>query len=133
MNTCHNKRSIGFSVAAVFAVLFGLLTLKSGGSVLFIDGPDREAAGQYVPFILWFNFLSGFAYIIAGMGLLMQKTWAARLAAMIFLSVLIAFAVLGILILQGVPFESRTVAAMTLRSTLWAAISFIAYRKLIPA
>lgn len=129
MNISHNKRSIGLWAAAVIAILFGLLTLKSGGSVLFIDGPDRAAAGDYIPFIVWFNFLSGFAYIIAGIGLIMQKTWAARLALLILLAGLIAFAILGVMILQGVAFETRTVAAMTLRSVLWAIISFVAYRQ----
>ncbi len=31
---------------AVLAGLFGLLTLKLGGEVLFIDGAGREAAGS---------------------------------------------------------------------------------------
>jgi hypothetical protein len=31
---------------AVLAGLFGLLTLKSGGEVLFINGAGREAAGN---------------------------------------------------------------------------------------
>ena len=120
---------MGLWAAAIIAILFGLLTLKSGGSVLFIDGPDRAAAGDYIPFIVWFNFLSGFAYIIAGIGLIMQKSWAARLAILILLAALIAFAILGVMILQGVAFETRTVAAMTLRSVLWAIISFVAYRQ----
>lgn len=97
--------------------------------MLFIDGSDRAAAGDYIPFIVWFNFLSGFAYIAAGIGLIMRKVWAARLAILILLSVLIAFSILGIMILQGTAFETRTVAAMTLRSTLWTVISFVAYRQ----
>ena len=131
MNSISKKRSIGLWVAATIAIIFGLLTLKSGGSVLFIDGPAREQAGHYVPFILWFNFLSGFAYIIAGTGLIMQKPWAAKLSILIVLSTLIAFAILGVMIIQGVAFETRTVAAMTLRSALWAVISFVAYRQII--
>lgn len=129
MNSSTNKRSIGLWAVAIIAILFGLVTLKSGGSVLFIDGPDRAAAGDYIPFIVWFNFLSGFAYIIAGIGLILQKTWAARLAILILLSALIAFAIFGVMIIQGVAFETRTVAAMTLRSVLWAIISFVAYRQ----
>lgn len=54
---------------SLFAILFGLLTLKEGGFVLFFDGPAREAAGSYVPFVLWFNFSAGFAYVAAGIGL----------------------------------------------------------------
>ena len=70
MATMQAKQSIGIWV---ITVIFGLLTIKSGGSVLFVDGVAREEAGNYVPFVLWFNFLSGFAYLIAGAGLFMQK------------------------------------------------------------
>lgn len=100
---------------------------------MFIDGIAREQAGNYVPFILWFNFLSGFAYILSGIGLIMQKAWAVQLAILIVLATLIAFAILGVMILQGVAFEARTVAAMTLRSTVWAIISLVAYRKMVPS
>ena len=44
-------------VLAAVAVAFGLMTLKEGGAVLFVDGAGRQAAGSYVPFVLWFNFL----------------------------------------------------------------------------
>lgn len=59
-------QSIGIWVVTVIAIVFGLLTIKSGGSVLFVDGTAREDAGNYVPFVLWFNFLAGFAKSRAG-------------------------------------------------------------------
>jgi hypothetical protein len=39
---------------------------------LFGTEATRAAAGNAVPFVLWFNFLAGFAYILAGLGLLRQ-------------------------------------------------------------
>ncbi|MCB1863823.1 MAG: hypothetical protein KDG50_00205, partial [Chromatiales bacterium] len=65
---------------SLIAVGFGLLTIKSGGTILFGNVAARDAAGSYVPFVLWFNFLAGFAYVIAGAGLWMQTRWAAWLA-----------------------------------------------------
>lgn len=67
MNTTRR----GFTVWAIslLAVGFGLLTIKESGTVLFGDEAARAAAGNYVPFVLWFNFISGFAYVIAGAGL----------------------------------------------------------------
>ena len=56
MTAIKPARSIGIWMAAVVALVFGMLTIKSGGSVLFIDGIAREDAGNYVPFVLWFNF-----------------------------------------------------------------------------
>ena len=123
--------SVGIWLAPVIAVVFGLLTIKSGGAVLFIDGADRQAAGNYVPFVLWFNFLSGFVYIIAGVGIWMQKQWAAKLAALIAVSILIVYAIFGLYILGGGLYEMRTVAAMSMRSIVWAIIAMFAYRKLM--
>ena len=60
--TAKSQRTIGIWVFSILAFVFGLLTLKSGGSVLFIDGDARQAAGHYVPFVLWFNFFAGFNY-----------------------------------------------------------------------
>jgi hypothetical protein len=45
------------------AIQFGLMTIKEGGAVLLGNEAAVAAAGNYVPFVLWFNFLSGFAYI----------------------------------------------------------------------
>lgn len=124
-------RSIGFWVVTAIAVLFGLLTVKSGGSVLFIDGQDRQAAGDYVPFVVWFNFLAGFLYIIAGAGLWMQKRWAVWLSICIALATVIFFAVFGIVVINGESYEVRTVVAMSLRTVVWIFISMFAYRKII--
>ena len=72
----HSGRAIWMRVISLIAIGFGLLTLQEGGAVLFVDGAARQAAGHYVPFVLWFNFLAGFAYIVAGVGLWMRRRWA---------------------------------------------------------
>lgn len=124
----ESNRSIGIWISAIIAILFGLLTLKSGGEVLFIDGAGRKAAGNYVPLVLWFNFIMGFFYIVAGAGLWLQKRWAVLLSLFIAIATLIVFAFFGINIVLGGLFEQRTVGAMILRSGVWVAISIIAYR-----
>ncbi len=125
------KRCIGIWVTSIIAILFGLLTLKSGGEVLFINGAGREAAGNYVPYVLWFNFLMGFIYITAGIGLWLQKRWAVWLSAFVAAATLIVFATFGVHIFLGETFEQRTVGAMILRSSVWSFIAFFAYWKLI--
>lgn len=124
-------RTIGIWVMTIIAVIFGLLTIKSGGAVLFIDGADREAAGNYVPFVLWFNFIAGFAYLLAGTGIFMQKRWAAWLAIFVFTATIIVFALFGLHIFNQGLYENRTLAAMTLRTVIWALIAMFAYRKII--
>ncbi|MCF6190787.1 MAG: hypothetical protein L3J51_09925 [Cocleimonas sp.] len=128
-----NNRCVGVWIASAIAVLFGLLTLKSGGEVLFIDGAGRAAAGNYVPYVLWFNFLMGFVYIVAGVGLWLKKTWAIWLSITIAVATLIIFAIFGVDILLGGLFEPRTVKAMILRSSVWISISTFAYLKILHA
>ena len=131
MPSTKSGQSIGTWIIAVIAVVFGLLTLKSGGSVLFIDGIAREDAGHYVPFVLWFNFLAGFAYLLAGAGLFMRKRWAAWLSIVIAGTTILVFALLGLHILNEGMYEVRTVVAMSVRTVVWVLISIFAYRNII--
>lgn len=112
--------------AALVAVAFGLLTLKEGGTTLFGGPQARAAAGQVVSFVLWFNFLAGFAYVIAGIGLWLQRRWALWLAVAIAASTAIAFAAFGVHVLGGGAYELRTAVAMTLRLLVWIVIAAVA-------
>lgn len=114
--------------ASIVAVLFGLLTIREGGAVLFWSDAARRAAGHYVPFVVWFNFLAGFAYVVAGVGIWVRRRWAAVLALAIAIATLVVFAALGAYIVLGGGYEPRTVVAMSLRSAVWVAIAVIAYR-----
>lgn len=124
------ERSFVVWLIAVVAVVFGLLTIKAGGAVIFIDGADRQAAGNYVPFVLWFNFLAGFVYIIAGTGLWLQKRWAVKLSVLIAVATVIIYALFGLHIFGGGLYEKRTVIAMSLRSVVWAVIAILAHRQI---
>lgn len=129
--SAQNRRS-GFwlGASALIAIAFGLLTIKEGGAVLFGDGVARAAAGHYVPFVIWFNFLAGFAYVIAGAGLWALQRWAVWLALLIAGATAVTFAAFGVLVLSGGAYETRTVIAMILRTSIWGAISWVAYRAL---
>ena len=92
---------------------------------------SRLAAGSYVPFVLWFNFLAGFAYITGGVGLWLGQRWSVWLAIGIALATLIVFTLFGLHAASGGEFEMRTVAAMSLRTGIWLAIAAIGWRVLI--
>ena len=117
-------------VAALVAIVFGVLTIISGGRALFGDAAARAGVGNAVPFVLWFNFVAGFLYILAGAGLYLWRQWVAQLAA------IIALATLGILVAFGWhvatdgAYEMRTVGAMLLRSGVWIVIAFLSCRAL---
>ena len=116
-------------VVSLIAIGFGLMTIREGGAVLFVDGAARQAAGDYVPFVLWFNFLAGIAYIVAGVGLWMRRRWAAWLAIVITVATALVFLAFGVHVALGGGGERRTVVAMTLRTLVWAGIAAIAWRR----
>ncbi|HSH26658.1 MAG TPA: hypothetical protein VK972_02635 [Wenzhouxiangella sp.] len=128
--TRPKRRDLWTRGISLLAIGFGLLTLKEGGSVLFVDGPARAAAGDYVPFVLWFNFLAGFAYLVAGIGLWLHRRWALWLALAIVAATALVFAAFGLHVAFGGAFEPRTVIAMSLRTGVWAAIAMIAWWRL---
>lgn len=88
-------------------------------------------AGQYVPFVLWFNFVAGFAYVAAGVGLWMKRRWGAWLALIIAAATALVFAAFGMHVASGGAFEQRTLIAMALRLGVWSAIAAIAWRSLL--
>ncbi|MGA9090488.1 MAG: hypothetical protein WB420_15435 [Bradyrhizobium sp.] len=98
--------------------------------MLFGRPEIRASAGNVVTFVLWFNFIAGFGYLTAGLGLLLWKRWAAQLSAGIAVSTLAVFAAFGLHVASGGAFEARTVGAMTLRSLVWVVIALSAFRAL---
>ena len=126
------KQQRGFRIWAIslVAVIFGLLTIKEGGAVLFGDEAARAAAGNYVPFVLWFNFVAGFAYVVAGAGLWLQQRWAVWLAVAIAAATALTFAAFGVHVYSGEAYEQRTVIAMSLRTLIWVLIATVAVKAL---
>jgi uncharacterized membrane protein len=117
------ERPASLTTIAVVAGVFGLLTIVSGGRALF-GGADL---GAVVPFVLWFNFLAGFAYVAAGIGLWIQARWATSLAIAIALATAAVFAAFLWQVSIGANFEARTMGAMILRLAVWVVIAVMVY------
>lgn len=101
--------------------------------MLLIDGAARASAGDYVSFVVWFNFVAGFFYIAAGAGIWAHRRWAMPLAFAIAGATLVVFAAFGVHVLLGGAYELRTAAAMTLRSGFWVVIGLVARRAIAEA
>lgn len=125
------NRSHWMTALAIFAVLFGLLTIVSGGRTL-VSAEARRLAGNYVAFVLWFNFLAGFVYVIAGAGLWARRRWSLWLSVALATATMIIFAAFGLQIWMGGRFEMRTVAAMSVRAIFWIIVSVVSYQKRSP-
>jgi hypothetical protein len=125
----HGRPRWALFVSAL-AILFGMLTILFGGIALFGGDAARSAVGNAVSFVIWFNFVAGFFYVLAGTGLFLWRRWAAQLSAAIAIATLMIFAAFGWHVAMGGAFEMRTVGAMILRSVIWIAIAISASRAL---
>jgi hypothetical protein len=117
------KRPRSMTVAAIVAIVFGLMTLQSGGAVLFGPAAAQRAAGEVVPFVLWFNFLSGIAYVAAGVGLWRMARWGFHVSAGLVLAIAVIFVAFGVHVAGGGAYEARTLYALVFRLVVWIAIA----------
>ena len=131
MKTHTQQRGPLIWAISLVAAGFGLLTIKEGGMTLIGNKAAVSAAGNYVPFVLWFNFMAGFAYVVAGIGLWLQQRWAVWLAVAIAAATALTFAAFGVHVYSGGVYEQRTVIAMSLRSLMWVTIAAIAWHRLV--
>jgi hypothetical protein len=115
-------------IAAAVAIVFGIATVASGGRVLSGGEAARAVAGAVVPWVLWFNFAAGVAYVAAGLGLALRRAWAAPLALAIALASAGVLAALGVHVALGGAYEMRTAAAVVLRCVVWSGLAWLAWR-----
>ncbi|MDO9197049.1 hypothetical protein [Rhodoferax sp.] len=115
-------------VLAVVAIVFGTLTVVSGGRALFGDAQARASVGNAVGFVLWFNFCAGFAYVLTGVGLWHGRRWAARAASLLALATALVAAAFGLHVMGGGAYEMRTVGALALRLVFWVVVALVALR-----
>jgi len=124
------RRDRWLVAAALVAIVFGVATIRAGGRVL-LGVPDAvAAAGNYVPFVLWFTFLAGFFYVIAGVGFWLRRRWSLVLAAAIAVATVVVFVAFAVHVAGGGAWEPRTMAAMLLRSVVWIVLAFVAARRI---
>lgn len=84
--------------------------------------------GNAVPFVLWFDFLAGFAYVVAGFVLFLRRSWAQWLSIAILGATARVFLAFGVHIFQAGSYETWTVGAMTVHMGVWSAIVIAAVR-----
>lgn len=118
------QRTLLLRILGVVAVAFGLVTLGAGANVLFGDGSTHR--GAVVPFVVWFNFLAGFAYVAAGIGMLRRERWGERTALGLALATLVVFAAFGVHVARGGDYATSTIGALSLRAGFWIAAAWAA-------
>lgn len=117
-------------ITAIFSLIFGLMTLKEGGFALFDINGARASDGNIVPFVLQFNFFSGFIYILIAFGLYKKKEWVKRLSLVMVVGIMTVFLFFIMHINNGGLYETKTLYAICFRSFTWIFIALISNRKL---
>lgn len=114
-----------FFSLAVF--LFGVMTLAEGGSTFFRYSFAEMVQNNIVPFVLTFNFFSGFVYLFIAMGIFQERIFVRfqvlRIARYLLIAIALVFAGLGIYIFSGGAFMKHTVITMTVRLSFWITIN----------
>lgn len=125
-----NRNKILRIIVAIALIAFALVTLFMSSSVLFDWFGIRAKQGNYVPFIVWINFVAGFLYLISAYGILKSNKWAVKILIFAEVLLILAFIGLAIHIDQGRTFELKTIQAMLFRITVTLAFAVIAYYQL---
>lgn len=115
------------SVTAIVIIVFAILTLFMSSSVIFDWFGIRAKEGNYVPFIVWANFITGFLYLLSVYGFIKSKKWTFWISTATVISLVIALIALFVYIDRGGIYEIKTVGAMSFRIALTLVFSAIAY------
>ncbi len=118
------KNQMTSRVIALIAMVFGVMTVFSGGRALFGDAQAQAAVGNAVGFVLWFNFVAGFFYVACGAAIGLGRAWARPLALGLALATAAVTLAFGVHAMQGGAFEMRTVAALALRLGFWSGVAW---------
>lgn len=117
-------------ISAIVLFAFGALTLFLSTSIILDLFGIRAKEGNYVPFVVWANFLASILYLIAAYGFLRNQkntvTYFALASAILF----IAFVGLLIHINSGEAYETKTIAAMIFRTSVTLVFTAIAHYKI---
>lgn len=114
---------------AGLAALFGLMTLFKAGSVLFGPVSAREAVGDFVPFVVWFNFIAGFGYVATAVHIWLDRACAVRGAIVLAGATTVAALAFAWHVSAGGAYEMQTVGALVLRVGFWTVASIILVRR----
>ena len=109
-------------LAAVPALIIGLLSVKEGGSMLL--GLSTKTY-PVLPWLVWYNVVMGLVSVAAGAGLWMQRREGSMLAAVILLCHGIVLLGLLALFLSGTAIARISIMAMVFRTAVWLVISLV--------
>ena len=113
------------TILLIILILFGTVTVFMSSSVLFDWFGIRAKEGNYVPGIVWANFVCGILYLVAAYGIIRQQIWARFPLTIALIILILAYIGLFIHINNGGLYETKTIGAMAFRIGVTAIFLFI--------
>jgi len=123
--TREHPKSFWKNLLAALVLVFGVITLFKAGSILFGPQSARDSVGDFVPFVVKFNFAAGFLYILSAVGIWRGRSWAYLVSAIVALGTIIAATVFAGHVALGGSYEMQTVFALGFRAVFWIVVSLI--------
>ena len=113
-------------LAAILAIIPGLLSIKEGGSVLLgLVTKDYTI----LPWLVWYNVVLGFASVIIGIGLWRERKGSIKIATTILSLHGLVLIILIILFVFKAPVSLISITAMLFRTSVWIAVIVLLGRK----
>ena len=112
-------------LAALLAILPGLLTITEGGSVLF--GLSTKPY-TILPWLVWYNVVMGFVSVMVGIGLLKPRASNIRSATTVLTLHGLVLMFLVILFAFKEPVAVISIMAMLFRTAVWSVIVLLVRR-----
>ena len=113
------------TILLIILIVFGAVTVFMSSSVLFDWFGIRAKEGNYVPGIVWANFVCGILYLVAAYRIIRHQIWARFPLTIALLILILAYIGLFIHINNGGLYETKTVGAMAFRFGLTSLFLFI--------
>ncbi len=110
--------NIILKLSAIFLAFFGILSLFMTFSVIFDFFGIREKEGNYIPFIVYANFICSFIYLYCSYGLFTKNKYTTTCLFVASAILMVAYAGLIVHIQLGGVFELKTVKAMLARTSI---------------
>tara|TARA_R110002050_G_scaffold300722_2_gene471965 strand:- start:111535 stop:111921 length:387 start_codon:yes stop_codon:yes gene_type:complete len=102
-------------ITAIFLLLFGMLTFYLSGAIIFDVFGIRQAQGNFVPFVVWANFICSFIYISAVYGFWFSKKWTTPLLSISVSILILTYIAFRVYMHSGGLYLEKTVLAIPFR------------------
>ena len=119
--------NIIMKVSAVLVGILGVVSLFMTASIIFDLFEIREKEGNYVPFIVYANFVCSFLYLYCSYGFFTKNKWTTICMFTAVGILIVAYIALIIYIQVGGIFEMKTVKAMLGRISLTILLAGISW------